>query len=243
MSTILKTLRKLEEDKNTLDQKLDLKGMLLKEDITAQKSIKSDRRNFFLLMAMATGLLITGIAFYPWVPNYETPSSPKHVLNKTPTQQTTLSKDSFRPHAFEGVPMEAISSNELVSKTKPNKSLSSKLLTKLLPEKTIPVTTSSDIEETKRFTNFTQSTVALAKEQPAILPTIQSGYIPGIKIKGVIFFDEGSSSNHIIATTENNSNLKLRAGETVQGAILKSIHPNHVIFFHQNQLIKVGIGR
>ena len=88
-----------------------------------------------------------------------------------------------------------------------------------------------------------RSTVALTKKQSTLPPTIQSGHIPGIKIKGVIFFDEGSSSNHIIATTENNSNLKLRAGETVQGAILKSIHPNHVIFFHQNQLIKVGIGR
>ena len=240
MSTILKTLRKLEEDKNTLDQKLDLKGMLLKEDITSPKSIKSDRRNFFLLTAMVTGLLIAGVVFYHWAPNYETPSSPKHVLNKTPTQKTVPFKDSSRPRAFEGVPMTAISSNELASKAEPNKSSSSKPFTELLPEETTPVSNSSDAEEIKKFM---RSTVALTKKQSTLPPTIQSGHIPGIKIKGVIFFDKGSSSNHIIATTENNSNLKLRVGETVQGAVLKSIHPNYVIFFHHNQLIEVGIGR
>ena len=240
MSTILKTLRILEEDKNTLEQKLDLKGMLLKEDISSQKLIKQDRRKFFLLIAMVTGLLIAGGVFYHWAPNYEMPSSPKHVLKKTPTQQTIPFKDSFRLRAFEGVPMAVISNNELVSKTEPNKSLSSKPFTELLPEKTTPVSTSSDTEEIKKFMG---STVALTKKQPTLPPTIQSGHIPGIKIKGVIFFDKDSSSNHIIATTENNSNLKLRVGETVQGAVLKSIHPNYVIFFHHNQLIKVGIGR
>ena len=240
MSTILKTLRKLEEDKNTLDQKLDLKGMLLKEDITPQKSTKSDRRKFFLLTAMVTGLLIAGVVFYHWAPNYQTPNSPKHILNKTPTQQTIPFKDSSRPRAFEGVPMTAISSNELVSKAEPNKSLSSKPFTELIPEKTTPVSTSSDTEEIKKFM---RPAIALTKKQPTLPPTIQSGHIPGIKIKGVIFFDKGSSSNHIIATTENNSNLKLRVGETVQGAVLKSIHPNYVIFFHHNQLIEVGIGR
>ena len=240
MSTILKTLRKLEEDKNALDQKLDLKGMILKEDVTSEKSIKSDRRKFFLLIAMVTGLLIAGVVFYHWAPNYETPSSPKHVLNKTQTQQTIPFKDSSRPRAFEGVPMTAISSNELVSKAEPNKSLPSKPFTELLPEETTPVSTSSDTEEIKKFM---RSTVALTKKQPTLPPTIQSGHILGIKIKGVIFFDKGSSSNHIIATTENNSNLKLRVGETVQGAVLKSIHPNYVVFFHHNKLIEVGIGR
>ena len=240
MSTILKTLRKLEEDKNTLDQKLDLKGMLLKEDITSPKSIKSDRRKFFLLIAMVTGLLIAGVVFYHWAPNYKTPSSPKHVLNKTQTQQTSSSKNSSRSRAFEGVPMTAISSNELVPKAEPNKSLSSNPFIELLPEETTPVSTSSGTEEIKKFI---RSPVALTKKKSALPPTIQSGYIPGIKIKGVIFFDKGSSSNHIIATTENNSNLKLRVGETIQGAVLKSIHPNYVIFFHHNQLIEVGIGR
>ena len=240
MSTILKTLRKLEEDKNALDQKLDLKGMILKEDVTSEKSIKSDRRKFFLLIAMVTGLLIAGVVFYHWAPKYETPSSPKHVLNKTQTQQTIPFKDSSRPRAFEGVPMTAISSNELVSKAEPNKSLPSKPFTELLPEETTPVSTSSDTEEIKKFM---RSTVALTKKQPTLPRTIQSGHIPGIKIKGVIFFDKDSSFNHIIATTENNSNLKLRVGETVQGAVLKSIHPNYVLFFHDNQLIEVGIGR
>ena len=136
--------------------------------------------------------------------------------------------------------MAAIPSNELASQSEPNKHISSKHVTKLLPEETPPISTSSDIGEIE---NLIRSTAALAKKKSAISPTIQSGRIPGIKIKGVIFFNKGSASNHIIVTTKNNSNLKLRVGEAAQDAVLKSIHPNYVIFFHHNQLIEVGIGR
>ena len=242
MSTILKTLRKLEEEKSILDQKLDLKEMLLKEDTVFPKSIKSDRHKFFLLIAMVMGLLITGgTAFHHWwEPNSEVPSLPKHAQNKLPPQQTPLFKDSSRLRTFEGVPMAAISSNKLESKPKPNKYLSSKQVAKLLPEEAPPISTSSDMEE---IASLIRSTTALAKKKSAMLPTIQSGRIPGIKIKGIIFFDKDSSSNHIIATTESNSNVKLRVGEAVQDAILKSIHPTHVIFLYHDQLIEVGIGR
>ena len=241
MSTILKTLRKLEEEKNTLDQKLDLKGMLLKEDTAYPKSIKSERLKFFLLMTMVAGLLIAGGAVFPyWPSSQEVSSSRKHVLNKTPVQQPPPFKDLSRLRAFEGVPMAAISSNELASKPKPNKYLSSKQVAKLLPEEAPPISTSSGMEEIE---SLIRSTTALAKKKSAMLPTIQSGRIPGIKIKGIIFFDKDSSSNHIIATTESNSNVKLRVGEAVQDAILKSIHPNHVIFLYHDQLIEVGIGR
>jgi hypothetical protein len=241
MSTILKTLRKLEEEKSILDQKLDLKGMLLKEDTAYPKSIKSERLKFFLLMTIVAGLLIAGGAVFPyWPSSQEVSSSRKHVLNKTPVQQPPPFKDLSRLRAFEGVPMAAISSNELASKPKPNKYLSSKQVAKLLPEEAPPISTSSGMEEIE---SLIRSTTALAKKKSAMLPTIQSGRIPGIKIKGIIFFDKDSSSNHIIATTESNSNVKLRVGEAVQDAILKSIHPNHVIFLYHDQLIEVGIGR
>jgi len=241
MSTILKTLRKLEEEKSILDQKLDLKGMLLKEDTAYPKSIKSERLKFFLLMTMVAGLLIAGGAVFPyWPSSQEVSSSRKHVLNKTPVQQPPPFKDLSRLRAFEGVPMAAISSNELASKPKPNKYLSSKQVAKLLPEEAPPISTSGGMEEIE---SLIRSTTALAKKKSAMLPTIQSGRIPGIKIKGIIFFDKDSSSNHIIATTESNSNVKLRVGEAVQDAILKSIHPNHVIFLYHDQLIEVGIGR
>ena len=241
MSTILKTLRKLEEEKSILDQKLDLKGMLLKEDTAYPKSIKSERLKFFLLMTMVAGLLIAGGAVFPyWPSSQEVSSSRKHVLNKTPVQQPPPFKDLSRLRAFEGVPMATISSNELASKPKPNKYLSSKQVAKLLPEEAPPISTSSDMEEIE---SLIRSTTVLAKKKSAVPPTIQSGRIPGIKIKGIIFFDKGSSSNHIIATTESNSNVKLRVGEAVQDAILKSIHPNHVIFLYHDQLIEVGIGR
>jgi len=241
MSTILKTLRKLEEEKSILDQKLDLKGMLLKEDTAYPKSIKSERLKFFLLMTMVAGLLIAGGAVFPyWPSSQEVSSSRKHVLNKTPVQQPPPFKDLSRLRAFEGVPMAAISSNELASKPKPNKYVSSKQVAKLLPEEAPPISTSSGMEEIE---SLIRSTTALAKKKSAMLPTIQSGRIPGIKIKGIIFFDKDSSSNHIIATTESNSNVKLRVGEAVQDAILKSIHPNHVIFLYHDQLIEVGIGR
>ena len=241
MITILKTLRKLEEEKSTLNQKLDLKGMLLKEDQAYQKSIKLDRHNFFLLIVIVVSLLILGgTASYYWSSSSERPKPLKHIPNNKPIEQALLLKDPSRLRAFEGVPMAAISNNELALKPESNKHIPLKQVTQLLPGKAPEISTYNDLEKTE---NHIWSKTTLAKNNPAISSKIQSGVIPGIKVKGIIFFDKDNSSNHIIANTKSNSNLKLRVGETIQGSILKSIHPNHVIFLSNGGLIEVNIGR
>ena len=52
MSTILKTLKKLEEEKNILDQKFDLKEMLLKEETVDAKTIQTERRTFLIILSL-----------------------------------------------------------------------------------------------------------------------------------------------------------------------------------------------
>ena len=99
---------------------------------------------------------------------------------------------------------------------------------------------SSDLE---KIGSFIQSNTALVKNSPAASVAIRSGYIPSVTVKGIIFFDEGSSANHIIVTTPSNSNLKLRVGDSAQNSVLKSIHPNRVVFSYQDQLIEMGIGQ
>ena len=85
MSTILKTLKKLEEEKSVLDQKLNLKEMVLKEDTTHPRMSENGRHIFFLMAAMITGVLtLGGTLIYYWGPSSEISVQPKQTPAKTP---------------------------------------------------------------------------------------------------------------------------------------------------------------
>ena len=262
MSTILKTLKKLEEEKSVLDQGLDLKGMVLKEDAVYPKALGNDRHRFFLIVTIVTGLLILGgTAFYYWAAIHKVPAQFRHVATKIPKQQTLLPKKLPKLRTFEGVSMAGIPSSKKKTTVKPEENLAfsrqvvtkpaaeslaskqptaSKPLFKSSPKGAPSSEISSDLEEIE---SIIQSATTLAKNSPAAPVTFRNGYIPGVKVKGIIFFDKESPSNHIIVTTQNNSNLKLRVGDPVQNAVLKSIHPNRVIFLYQDQPIEMGIGQ
>ena len=225
MSTILKTLRKLEEEKNILDQKLDLKEMLLQEETIDAQTIQTERRTFFIILSVVVVLFIAGgIIFYQSVPTDKITTPAIHIPAKILPQ--SLSKDSSKLGPFEGVSMSVILSEEEI--LKPTIKEADKF------------STSNNLEKTKRPI---KSTTTLKKNSTIAPLAIQNGYIPNVKVKGIIFFGKGSLSNHIIITSKNNSNLKLQVGNSIQSAVLKNIHPSHVIFLYQDQMIKVGIGQ
>ena len=225
MSTILKTLRKLEEEKNILDQKLDLKEMLLQEETIDAQTIQTERRTFFIILSVVVVLFIAGgIIFYQSVPTDKITTPAIHIPAKILPQ--SLSKDSSKLGPFEGVSMSVIPSKEEI--LKPTTKEADKF------------STFNNLEKTKRPI---KSTTTLKKNSTIAPLAIQNGYIPNVKVKGIIFFGKGSLSNHIIITSKNNSNLKLQVGNSIQSAVLKDIHPSHVIFLYQDQMIKVGIGQ
>ena len=225
MSTILKTLRKLEEEKNILDQKLDLKEMLLQEETIDAQTIQTERRTFFIILSVVVVLFIAGgIIFYQSVPTDKITTPAIHIPAKILPQ--SLSKDSSKLGPFEGVSMSVIPSEEEI--LKPTIKEADKF------------STSNNLEKTKRPI---KSKTTLKKNSTIAPLAIQNGYIPNVKVKGIIFFGKGSLSNHIIITSQNDSNLKLQVGDSIQNAVLKIIHPNHVIFLYQDQMIKVGIGQ
>ena len=227
MSTILKTLKKLEEEKNILDQKFDLKEMLLKEETVDVKIIQTERRTFLIILSLVVVLFIAGgIIFYQSVPTDTITTPARHIPTKILPHQSSLTKDSSKLGPFEGVSMSVIPSKEEI--LKPTTKEANKF------------STPNNLE---KITRSIKSSTTLKKNSPIAPLAIQSGYIPNVKVKGIIFFGKGSLSNHIIITSQNDSNLKLQVGDSIQNAVLKTIHPNHVIFLYQDQMIKMEIGQ
>ena len=66
--------------------------------------------------------------------------------------------------------------------------------------------------------------------------------IPRLKVKGIIFFSQGSSSNHILVATSESNNRKVRVGDTVQSATLTHIESNRVVFSYRGENVHLRIG-
>ena len=109
MSTILETLKKLEEDKRLLEKDLDLKELVLQEDHKPRKLLKISSKKFVPVGQVVVGVLI-GLALVwglkPSAKNEVAPFSQANPAQKPPS----VYKKRFG--ATLGIPLSTISEQE-----------------------------------------------------------------------------------------------------------------------------------
>ena len=241
MSTILKTLKKLEEEKSVLDHPLSIEGMVTQEIIGRDSYFSRMPRKLSWIAGL---IIITAFLFLGWYyfepkakpqprPSQSFPQKPIIVVPKDVEPKITT---------FPGIPMARISERKI----------SDPPLLESKPSQSSPINDILPILET-------QPENLPAKEISALLKEVQikaseeetkikkpvtrtNGHIPGLSIKGIIFFSKGNPANYIFAATPKSSSQKFKAGDKVQGATLESIHTDHVIFKKQGSLVSVGMG-
>ena len=249
MSTILETLKKLEEDKRRLEKNLDLKKLVLQEDRkpSSHKLLKISSKKFMSVGQVIAGILI-GLAlvwgFKPSAKNEVT-----HFSQANPAQKPPLIFKK-RSGATVGIPLSNIPEyrhryEENISENPPS------VLEAFAPPPVLEIRQPfAEPEALPREINEIRDliqTAKLAAEQhkpfayPVELAT-RGISIPRLKVKGIIFFSQGSSSNHIFVATSESKNRKIRVGDTVQSATLMHIESNRVVFSYRGENVHLRIG-
>ena len=249
MSTILETLKKLEEDKRLLEKNLDLKKLVLQEDRkpSSHKLLKISSKKFMSVGQVIAGILI-GLAlvwgFKPSAKNEVT-----HFSQANPAQKPPLIFKK-RSGATVGIPLSNIPEyrqryEENISENPPS------VLEAFAPPPVLEIRQPfAEPEALPREINEIRDliqTAKLAAEQhepfayPVELAT-RGISIPQLKVKGIIFFSQGSSSNHIFVATSESNNRKVRVGDTVQSATLMHIESNRVVFSYRGENVHLRIG-
>jgi hypothetical protein len=245
MSTILETLKKLEEDKRLLDKDLDLKELVLREDHKPHKSLKISGKKFMSAGWVITGILI-GLALV-WGLKPSAKNETTYFSQANPAQKLPLAYKKESATTV-GIPLSNISEQERRYEERINENLPSVAET-FSP----PVTESRDpfaepevqggINEIRDLIQTAK--LAVEQPEPFAFPaesTTRGVSIPQLKVKGIIFFSQGSSSNHIFVATSESSNRKVRVGDTVQSATLTHIESNRVVFSYRGENVHLRIG-
>ncbi|NIP99783.1 MAG: hypothetical protein GWM98_04535 [Nitrospinaceae bacterium] len=101
----------------------------------------------------------------------------------------------------------------------------------------------AEVREIDRLIRSATQTAFQDTPEDSLLPPVTGEGIPGLKIKGIIFFAPGNASNHIFVATPENPNLKLRVGESVLDATLRSVYSSKAEFEYQGRRVELALGQ
>jgi hypothetical protein len=243
MSTILKTLKKLEEDKRLLEKELDLKELVLQEDQKLPVTLEISRKNFLMTGLILAGIIVVTLVFFgrPSLENEEIYFSQEPPVQKpasikrkeaVPTVGIPLSNIPEQRQRFE----ERVGENPPpIFKKEPVR----EIFQPIAEPEPLP----HEINEIRDLIRTATSESIEPQSNPYPEELVSRGIsIPNLKVKGIIFFTSGSSSNHIFVSTSESKNRKVRVGDTVQSATLMHIESNRVVFSYQGETVHLRIG-
>ncbi len=255
MSTILRTLKKLEEEKSVLEKNVDLKGLLAEshESVYPQRVPPAARKWGLLAGLILTGGLLGAFAVHHFYSSKQPASEIQRAFlppAAAPTQ--AVQRKPLRAASATGIPLAYIPDSQPADYDPywerddfardevyaPAEAPVPEVPAK--EESVAPV--SPEIEEINALIKTVTDAARLDDGRATRNSSIQSGYIPGLKVKGIIFFGPGNPANYIYVSTPTNKNRKLKAGESVSNAALDSIEAQNAIFVYMGQKLAIGIG-
>ena len=279
MSTILKTLKKLEEEKSVLDRNVDLKELVLKDDLAGVLEEETGERPWLVSALFFLSFLLGGLGVYLWLdkappqkePVASMPQKAQRSIEKTPASPSPTKKAALPVPVPTGIPLASIPGSETGEEILPDEEFlweeeeleiefesgpeQAALVEAPMPpasevppaaeaeagENAIPVP--AEVQEIDAIIkNATQAALETPSE-PLPRPTAAANEAPrDLKVKAIIFFDDGNPANHIFVSTPKAGSLKMKVGDEVEGARLTAIAPNRVVFDNLGKPVEIRIG-
>jgi hypothetical protein len=261
MSTILNTLKKLEEEKSVLEKNVDLRGLLLQGQETIYPQVEDAQSQKWRTVGglVVACVLLGGLMVY--LTDSSTISLPetKPVFAPKPISPPPKTNKPFmQPKTSPGFPLAGIQDIGPSAVTAPgtdsmyDDDFFEPENTLVLPVETSPPVMDEVLpegtEEIREIESLIQSAIIAGEADTVNLYDI-SGFtpnnspdIPGLKVKGIIFLNSDNPINHIFVSTPNEKNRKLKVGETLLSATLEGIEAQKAVFSYQGQRVEKAIG-
>ncbi len=256
MSTILKTLKKLEEEKSVLEKNNDLKGLVLQGETGGGASEESGARSRRTLWGgLLLGGFVLGVATYFLIDRFaqEPPPVPTSRPVSTPVPETQPPVKTAFDHPT-GIPLSHIrdtspyADDPVFPETEWIEPEAPPLLETAAPKPidppiAAPRSVDGAVEKIDSLIKSVTTQAYLLREDPAEPEPLRSEtHIPGLRVKGIVYFADNHPANHIYIATPSESNVKLKVDETEQRAILKAILPNKAVFVYQGKRVELAMG-